>query len=114
MSEDRLTNLYNTVHMNQTQINFNSDNQNELGTVLLNIRNVPSIKETLYNFWFVRLNECINAATLHLINRPASIYRDHQEDEVILRLLGVMCRSILYGSVQEGGEVGGTMELHIV
>ena len=49
----------------------------------------------------------------HYQNKYTS-YRDDQEDEVILRLLGVLCRSILHGSVQEGGEVGGTMELHIV
>ena len=41
-------------------------------------------------------------------------YCDDQKDGVTLRLLILLHRGILHGLIQDGGEVGGTMELHIV
>ena len=40
-------------------------------------------------------------------------YSDDEKDEVILRLVTFPRRSILDGLVQDGGEVGGTIQLHI-
>ena len=44
---------------------------------------------------------------------PIHTYSDDEKDEVILRLLTLLHRSILHGLVQDGGEVGGTIQFHI-
>ena len=48
------------------------------------------------------------------VYRPTQMhaYRDDQKDEVTLRLLILPHRGKLHGLIQDGGEVGGAIELH--